>query len=194
MAELGSLLAELTCGDDARAEKAIPQILALGKAALPATLQVAHSEDPEARWWAIRVLAEMQQTQADVFIPFLNDSDSDVRAAAALALCSHPSEEAVPVLLESLKDLDHLTASLAANAIRAIGSSAVPSLIESLNEPDAKSPNARILMLRVLAEISDPRAIPALMRAIDEDSSLAQYWANIGLGRMGMDMIYLKPS
>ena len=193
------LLAELTSGDDARAEKSIPTILELGMAALPALLDLTRSEEADSRWWAVRALAASPHTQTEDLLPLLNDSAPEVRAAAALALCDHPHENAVEALIKALADEDSLTASLAGNALVKIGSPAVPNLLEVMKagvEPGRnKAPTSiRITALRALSEIRDQRAIPVMMKSLGEESALLQYWAKEGLERLGLDMIYIKPS
>jgi hypothetical protein len=51
----------------------------------------------------------------------------------------------------------------------------------------------RILALRALAEIRDHRSIPMMMKCLSEDSAVLQYWAQEGLTRLGLDMVYVKP-
>jgi HEAT repeat protein len=89
-----------------------------------------------------------------------------------------------------LSDADGMVGSLAATALVKIGSAAVPSLIEVVK---TGAQSARILALRALAEIKDHRAIPIMMKVMEEESSLLQYWAQEGLERLGLNMIYLKP-
>ena len=69
-------------------------------------------------------------------------------------------------------------------------SHSVPSLIEVINEAPV---SVQILALRALAEIRDHRAIPIMMKLIQEESSLLQYWAQEGLEKLGLDMVYIKP-
>jgi HEAT repeat protein len=184
------LFAELTSGDDERAEHAIPAIVDAGAAAIPTLLELTHSENVDSRWWAVRALAASPHTRTSDLIPSLNDSNSEVRAAAALALSYHPGEEAVSALTQSLGDSDPLTAGLAANALVKIGKVAVPSLIEAAKEGKQ---GIRILALRALSEIRDHRAIPVMMKCIQEDSAVLGYWAQNGLERLGLDMVYIKP-
>jgi hypothetical protein len=184
------LLAELTSGDDSRAEQSIPGILDLGMAAIPALLELTRSDSVDLRWWAVRALAASPHTQTDDLIPLLSDSASEVRAAAALALCQHPNENAVPSLIQALADEDSLTAGLAGNALVKIGSPSVANLLEVMKE--APLP-VRILALRALAEIRDHRAIPTLMKCMSGESAVLQYWAQDGLERLGLDMVYIKP-
>jgi HEAT repeat protein len=83
-----------------------------------------------------------------------------------------------------------MVSSLAVNALVKIGKDAVPSLIEVVN---TAYQSARIHALRALAEIRDHRAIPVMMKVMEEDSALLQHWAKEGLDRLGLDMVYIKP-
>lgn len=192
------LLAELISGDDARAENSIPAITALGMAAMPALLDLTRAETADTRWWAVRALAASPHTRTEDLLPLLSDSAPEVRAATALALCSHPHESAVMALVKTLGDTDPLVAGLAGNALVKIGSPSVPSLLEVMKasvEPgrNEASTGIRILALRTLSEICDHRAIPAMMKSLGEESALLQYWAKEGLERLGLGMVYMKP-
>jgi HEAT repeat protein len=183
-------LAELTSGDDERAEKAIPAIVGMGAAAIPFLLELSQSQNLDSRWWAVRALAASPHTRTSDLIPFLSDSNPEVRAAAALGLSHHPGADALPALIKTLGDSDPLTAGLAANALVKLGKPAVESLIEAAREGQS---NVRILALRALSEIRDHRAIPVMMKCIQEDSAVLGYWAQLGLERLGLDMVYIKP-
>ncbi len=185
------LLAELTSGDDARAENSIPAIMDLGMAVMPALLDLTRAEEVDSRWWAVRALAASPHTRTENLIPLLSDSAPEVRAAAALAVCNHPHESAVPALIKTLADEDSLTAGLAGNALVKIGSPSVPSLLEVMKDAPV---NIRIVALRALSEIRDHRAIPVMMKSLSEESAVLQYWAQEGLERLGLDMVYIKPS
>jgi HEAT repeat protein len=130
MPVLNDLLADLTSGDDSRAESAIPGLVALGSDAGPALVDLTHSKNTDSRWCAVRALAQSPHTRTVDLLPLLNDSAPEVRAATALAICSHPDESAVPALIKSLEDEDSLTAGLAGNALAAVGAPSVPALIE----------------------------------------------------------------
>lgn len=187
---MNDLLDELTCGDDNRAERAIPAIAEMDEAVIPALLELTHSQNSDTRWWAVRALAASPHTQTVDLIPALSDSHAEVRAAAALALLYHPGAEALTALTQSLSDSDPLTAGLAANALVKLGGAAVPNLIEAA---EAGVQGVRILALRALSELHDHRAIPVMMKCIQEDSAVLQYWAQLGLERLGLDMVYIKP-
>lgn len=184
------LLAELTSGDDERAERTIPAIIEMGVAAIPALLELSRSENVDVRWWAVRALAASPHTQTLDLIPHLSDTNAEVRAAAALALSHHPGEEALSALTHCLSDSDPLTAGLAANALVKLGGAAVPSLIELAKDGRQA---VRILALKALSELRDHRAIPVMMKCIQEDSAALGYWAQLGLERLGLDMVYIKP-
>jgi HEAT repeat protein len=186
------LLRELTSGDDTRAENAIPALVELGPEAIPSLLDLTRADDVDVRWWAVRALAAFPETRPDDLIPLLGDSSSEVRAAAALALCSHPHESAIEALILSLADQDSLTAGLAGNALTLIGKSAVLPLLVVM-ETAPLGVRTRSVALRALSGIRDHRAIPTMMKCLSEESAVLQYWAQEGLTRLGLDMVYVKP-
>jgi HEAT repeat protein len=185
-----SLLSELISGDDERAERVIPALVQMGEAAIPPLLELTRSNDADIRWWAVRALAASPHTRTSDLLPFLRDPAPEVRAAAALALCAHPGEAAVQPLIRALADEDPLTAGLAGNALAKTGNPAVPGLLKVMEEAGN---DVRILALRALSEIRDHRAIPVMMKCLNEnESALLQYWAKQGLERLGLDMVYIK--
>ncbi|RME89287.1 MAG: HEAT repeat domain-containing protein [Anaerolineae bacterium] len=188
--DLDTLLADLTSGDDARAEAAVPALVALGETAFPALRRLLASEDADHRWWAVRVLSQHPSPPVEWIARALEDPSADVRQCAALGLCAHPSEENIPALIRALSDADSMVSDLAARALASIGEAAVPALLEVLE----KAPQlARINAMRALSEIADPRAIPAMMKALDGDSLMMRHWAEEGLKRLKLDMVFLKP-
>jgi HEAT repeat protein len=187
---LQSLLHDLVSGDEARAEDAVTALVELGQDAIPALLDLTHSPDVDARWWALRTLAQSPLSQTEWLVPFLNDPAPEVRQCAALGLAGKPNESATQPLLQALSDGDSMVNSLAVNALVKIGGAAVPFLIEVVK--DGKQ-SARIHALRALAEIGDHRAIPVMMKVMDEESALLQHWAKEGLERLGLNMVYIKP-
>ena len=194
MSALADLLADLSSGDESRAEAAVPSLVALGEEASTALMELSHSADADQRWWAIRTLAEIPQVRSEDLLPFLNDSVPEVRQAAALALIAHPDDCAIPGLIRALQDEDSMVAGLAGNALVKVGAASTPALITVLNEMPVSSQAARILALRALSELNDQRAIPSLMKVMDEESALLQYWAREGLERLGLNMVYMKPT
>jgi HEAT repeat protein len=187
---LDDLLAELASGDESRAEAAARRLAEIGEPALPALLALFGSPDPDRRWWAVRALAGIPAAEAAVFEQALGDPSAEVRQAGALALVQNPRPAALTALVRALSDPDALVATLAGKSLAAIGNPAVPALIETV-ENAAQA--ARIHALQALAEIRDPRAIPVMMKVMDEGSAVLQYWAEEGLGRLGLNMVYIKP-
>ena len=190
MTTLQDLLNDLTSGDEERAEAAVPSLIELDVDAIPALLELTRSTDVDSRWWALRVLASSPHSQTEWLVPFLNDSAPEVRQCAALGLALKGNESATRPLIQALRDEDAMVASLAMNALVKIGGAAVPSLIELVQ---SASQTERIHALRALAEIRDHRAIPIMMKVMQEDSALLQHWAQEGLERLGLDMVYIKP-
>ena len=188
--KIGDLLADLSSGDEARAESAAPKLAALGEAIIPSMRRLLDSDDADARWWAIRTLASLPSLDVRLVLPSLADSAPEVRQCAALGLCAHPSEASIPFLIRALSDSDSLAAELAARALAAVGEPATGSLLEVLKEA---KPSARIHAMRALAEIADPRSIRPMIESMSEDSAMLQYWAQIGLEKMGVNMVYVKP-
>ncbi len=192
MPDLAVLLAELSCGNDERAERAALRLREFGLDALTPLRELAHSKRSEQRWWAVRAMANCGPTPAVIgdLLVALEDETLEVRQCALLSLVSHPDSQAVPALLRRLGDPDGLSAQLAGNALVVIGAEAVPALID-LVENGGRS--EKLAAVRALAEIHDPRAIPALMKTLAADSSLMQYWAEHGLDTLGLGMVYIKP-
>jgi len=187
---LDELLADLTSGNETRAENAVPGLVEIGEEAFPVLRELLNSKDADNRWWALRTLAQSPQARTEWLLPFLDDSAPEVRQAAALGLCSHPDETAVTPLIQALSDTDVMVSDLARNALIVIGKPAIPSLLEMSKEAPQR---ARINALRAVAEIGDYSAIPKLMEALEDDSVMMQHWAEEGLERLGLDMMYLKP-
>ena len=189
-----ALLSELLSGDDERAEKAALTLAQNQQAALPELYKLLESPDPDQRWWAIRTLAGCEPTHRTTrsLLAALEDKSNDVRQAAALALCQRPDPQATPALISALSDPDPLLASLAGNALTLLKADAVPALTAALETE--QNPVARREIVRSLAKTGDPRVIPALMKALESDSALLQYWAEHGLEKLGLGMVYIKPS
>ena len=188
--ELNALLGELLSGDEARAEAAIGLLAATGDAGSAALLRALRSGDVDNRWWAVRALAVFEDAKTEWFLPALADPVAAVRAAGCLALASHPDAAAIPGLVSALKDEDSLAAVMAVHALIKIGRECVPAL---LNAFEGAPPRGQIQILRVLADLRDQRSIPLMLSAQGGDSAAQQYWAQEGLERLGLNMVYLSP-
>ena len=185
-----ALLGELISGDEDRAEAAARQLAAAGDAVLPALQPLLGSELSDQRWWAVRTVAQMDAPRVEWLIRALADPSAEVRAAAALGLSGHPVPEAASALVTALQDDDGIVAILAVNALSAIGQDAVPALLEAYPKLDQRG---RIAAMRALADLRDHRAIRLMMSAIEEESAMLRYWAEEGLEKLGLNMVYIKP-
>ena len=191
MPSLEDLLADLTSGDETRAEAAVPALATLGgETVIPSLRGLLDSDDADIRWWATRTLASLPSLDAGLLLPSLSDAAPEVRQCAALGLTSHPSEAAIPALIRALSDSDSLVGELSARALIAIGKPATESLLEVLKEAPQ---SARIHAMHALSEIADPRAIRPMIESMGENSAMLQYWAEAGLEKMGVNMVYFKP-
>ena len=180
---------ELFSGDDALAEAA----LALAEPGwLPELAAALGSADQDRRWWAVRALAQLPgEAVTGALLNAAADRDDSVRAAAIFALGERAAPAAVVPLLFALRDASEFMARLATDALIHVGKPAVLGLIRAL-EQDAQ-PRVRANAARALALIGDTSAIPALFKALEDESALAQYWAEEGLERMGVGQVYFKP-
>lgn len=184
-----SLPDELFSGGDALAEAALARAEAGWLPGLEAALA---GDDPERRWWAVRALARVGgEAATGLLLSAAADRDESVRAAAMFALGERAAPRAVVALLFALADPSEYLGRLASDALIHIGRPAVPGLIRALGQ-DAEA-RVRIHAARALARIGDTSAIPALFKALDDDSAMVQHWAEEGLERMGVGQIYFRP-
>lgn len=190
------------CGDDARAEEAVRHISKLPPEEKHSILEslhaLLHSPKSDQRWWAARALAEIDDPRVpDWLLTRLADPDASIRQCAALGLSQHPVVHSIPPLVEALNDPDQLVARLAGDALVKNGEAAVLPLIEAVQRKDKPScrpgPHSRREAVRALAKIGDKRAAPALFEFLEDDSALLVYWAEQGLERMGVGMVFFTP-
>jgi HEAT repeat protein len=183
--------AELTCGDDRRAERASEALARLGPRSLPRLLSLLQAGAADVRWWTVRCLAGIHETRADrALVEALGDPDLAVRQAAALALRERPMADGLPALLALLGSDDALLARLAGDALAACGAAATTALASAARDA---SPAIRMGAVRALALNGDPGAIPALYAALEDPSAMVEHWAVEGLDRRGLGMVYFQP-
>jgi HEAT repeat protein len=193
MKEIEKLIDELTYGDDQRAETAVHELAAFGEKAAEQLKELYNPSysDEEVRWWALRAIAEIpSELSKATLLAGLGDENSGVRYCAALGLREQPAAQAIPTLVELLNSPDKLLARLASDALIRTGEEAVPALLSVMeNGPQ----NARLEAVRALAHIGDKRSIPGMIGALEEGSAMIEYWANEGLEKMGVGMVFYKP-
>lgn len=186
------LLEALASGDDERAEAAAVALSRLGDAALPAMRELLARLDVDSRWWATRTIGGIDSAAAvQLLIGQCADPDPDVRACAiyALGALGERAAEAVSTLVQRLGDSSVYVGQLAADSLARIGRAATPPLIDTLANG---TPHVRGRAARALAQLADPAAIPALIAALDDDSPIVEYYADIALQKLGVGMVLLK--
>lgn len=191
MPSLEYLLAELTCGDEMRAETASTQFTEYGEEAVEALIDLFGSENEDNRWWAIRTLALFDHPLAKTSIASaLQDENLEVQQCAALALRENPDPETIPNLTSLLGNKNKLLSRLSGDALIKIGKKATPAILGVIEHG---SQAARIEAVRALAGIEDPDSISSLFKLLDEKSTFLRYWAEEGLNKMGVGMVFFKP-
>jgi HEAT repeat protein len=193
MVELQHLMDELTSGDEHRAEAVVQKIAGFGEKAAMLLLELyCHSDsNGEVRWWALRAITEIPcEHSKTALTTALGDEDNGVRYCAALGLREQPTAQAIPALVDLLNSPDKLLARLASDALIHSGEEAVPALLAVM---DSGPQTARLEAVRALAHIGDKRSIPKLFGALEEGSAMLEYWANEGLEKMGIGMLFYKP-
>ena len=191
MPTLETLLAELTSGDEARAEAASAQFLGYGENGIAALGELLESKVADDRWWAIRTLARFKLPQTRGYLlKGLTDSEIAVQQCAALALREHPNTNSIPDLIDLLGHPDQILSRLAGDALIAIGEEATPALLDVIENG---SPASKIEAVRACAAIGDHLSITTLLNLIEEDSTFIRYWAEEGLEKMGVGMVFFMP-
>lgn len=186
---LNTLLDE--AADDEQREQAALALGALGDAALPRLRALLQSDEVDHRWWVARALTAVGGAPAaSLLIETLSDSDPDVRACAAMGLGLLAAPEAVGPLIRVLVDESAYVARIASDALSQVGALAIPALIEALS---SASTATRLGAARALVPLESHAAIPALCKALDDDSALVTHFAEEALERMGVGIVLIKP-
>ncbi len=189
--ELRDLLAILTTGSDESREAAALAVGRFGADALGPLRALLSRDDPDARWWAARTLAQVGGDGAvDLLVSTLTDPDPDVRACAALALGRIGSGRAAPALADRLADESTFVAGVAADALSMVGEPAIEALAGKLKD---ERPHARLLAVRALGRIGSQRAIGPLCEALEDPSYLVRHCTADALEALGVGMVFFAP-
>ena len=76
----------------------------------------------------------------------------------------------------------------------ALSFQATQPLIKVIESPDSYNQRSRVEAVRALSEIQDPASITTLFKIYQDGSSLMQHWAEQGLNRMGIGMVFFDPN
>lgn len=188
---LDRVLAALVEGDENRRERAALAAARFGAKAVEPLAVLSTGESTDARWWAVRALAEVG---TDGSLPpltaALGDVDPDVRACAALALGHIGHGEAASGLAGLLGDESSFVASVAADALSMMGEPAVDDLLAMLDENNT---HGRLLAVRALGRIKSQRAIGPLFGLLEDPSYLVRYYAQETLDALGVGLVLVAP-
>lgn len=185
------LLEILTVGEESAREEAALALGALGAEAVEPLAALLAQGEPQARWWAARALAEIDdEGVVPPLAAALQDGDPDVRACAALALGRVGRPGGASALAHSLTDPSALVAAIAADALSMIGEPAVEALVGMMQ--DGAHPQARLLAVRALSRIQAQPSVGPLLEALDDPSYLVRYYAREALDALGVGMVYFS--
>ncbi len=130
--------------------------------ALPALLQAMDDSDPRVRWAAAGAMGNYRDARAvERLVKALSDDELYVRALAAEALGEIRAPAAVGPLAAQLNDPQEWCRREAAVALAKMGHrDGVPQIVATLNGEDGAAPplHQRMLMVRLLGDVGDPRA------------------------------------
>jgi len=151
----------------------------IGVPAVPALMEALKDEDWRVRQAAARALGEIGDPQA---LPALIQAlkDEYVREAVEEAL-GKIGVPAVPALIQALKD-DEYVRWAAVGALGKIGVPAVPALMEALKDKDK---DVRKAAAGALRKIGDRQALPALLEALKDEDWRVRWAAAGALGEIG---------
>lgn len=188
---LDELLAALLKGNDESREETAVALGRWGPEAIPPLAELLAGHDADARWWAVRALAETGgEEAAPLLAGALGDVDPDVRACACLALGRVGGPRAARALAGGLADESPFVASIAADALSMIGEPAVEVLADCLA---AEETHTRLLAVRALSRIKSKAVIGPLFGVLEDSSYLVRHYAREALEAQGVGMIFFSP-
>lgn len=175
------------------------------KRAVSAFIQALKDSNVSVRQTAVEMLGGLGDTRAvPALIETLKDNDVSVRRTAVEVLGDFGDTRAVPALIEALNDSNVWVRRTAVDALGGFGDKrAVPALIKILN--DSKNSEGlngkpyglshleytlhgnivRLSAARTLGKLGDIRAVPALIRVLDDSDALERVAAAKALSDLG---------
>lgn len=185
---------KLLTGTEEEKEKAAISLMALGKSAVAGLQAILARGDSDARWWAVRTLAGINDIAAtQSLLVALSDRDEDVQVCAVMGIGERQEKDtAAPSrLVALLRGSNPYLGRHISDALSKIGEAAVPDLLIALED---RSPAVRSQAARALVRIESQQAIPALIKALDDPEPAVEHYAWDALQRMGVGVTLLfKP-
>jgi hypothetical protein len=146
-----------------------------------------HDRRPAVRETAMHTLGLMGSRSAvPELIQALHDPVPSTREQAAKALGRSGSPEAVPTLLDALHNADEPQSNQIFKALVNLGHLAVPALLDA---SQSNSSWMRWQSVRALGEIHDSRALPVLVRALNDSDHGVAWMAAKSVAPFGRDCI-----
>ena len=112
----------------------------------------------------LRAIGAGQPAVPEAAIQALDDKARDVRTQAAAILGVFHDKKCLPLLLKAMADTHWSVRESAENALLNFGADAVPPLLDALKSPLWTT---RFRAARLLGELGDPAAVPALKKVIE---------------------------
>lgn len=145
--------------------------------AIVALSEALHDPDPRVRLQVTAALGRIGGLALRQVTPALHDPDGQVRQEAARALAQATEPESIQPLVQLLRDPNDTIRQQAAFILSKIGAPAVPEVLNALHEAD---PVMRWNAARVLGQIGDARALPALEAVAKTDTGLVRGTGTLG--------------
>ena len=176
----------VAAGDDEQAEALIPLLSASDRPRLLAMVL----RGGDARWWAVRGLAQVGDDWAILaVVACLEDSNAAVRSVAALAMAAlyqrYPEDVQpfLPWLAALLTDNDGLVRQSAAAALAQCGDGAVAALADALNSPHE---GVRVRAAAALHRIGTIKTAAPLYHHLEDLNPLVRHYAYETLDKLGL--------
>ncbi len=129
-----------------------------------------------------------QGKPASFWLNQLRDGDAKFRLQAVVALggIAQRNKDAIPILVEAMKDRDDGVGHQAALSLAAVGADGLPALLAFLRD-ETSPPVSRVWAIFGLAEIGPPAkaAVPMVIRALKAENPDHRHAPTIALGRIG---------
>lgn len=185
------LIERLTSRDDAACELEAITLGQSGATGLKTLAKLLAADEVDARFWAVRGLWANGSPEAVArLIEALQDEAEMVRSGAALALGELKAEAAVKPLARLLGSDPSASGDHAGDALGKIGQPAAPVLIEAMA---SKLAWVRRRAAKALIQVESKEAIPALFKALEDESYVVRHYAEEALARMGVgQMVYFR--
>jgi HEAT repeat protein len=187
---LAPLLTAIAEENDEAAESAIIDLSERNGSACSPLLALSQSADADQRWWAVRGLAALAETDEasraavmPAIVDALSDADDAVRCVAALALGQLQATSTIPSLILLLTDPSGWVRGAAADGLALMGEAAVPALGEALYDP---RDGVRVRAAYALRKICSPKSAGWLFPALNDPNHLVHAYAYETLDQMGL--------